>query len=318
MPDRSILDRLARGERLLLDGATGSELQHRGVNVSRGVSEDGSTLGAWSATAMGDAPEVVRAIHEDYMRIGADIVTANSYNTNRVQLRRAGLEHKMEEYSRLAVELAREARDKYNPRAYVAGAIAPLNRMPHGWDPKRIPPYDEQRREWGDQADVLARAGADLILIESMYSTPHLIPAVEAARATGLPVFLGMHARADGTMESGETMEQLAEALQDRMPDAILLMCSPPENISATLPKLRQVYGGPIGGYANLGYELRKNPKPLKESAPGQQYHLLNVRYSPEEYAGYVQDWLGMGAQIVGGCCASSPEHIAYLRPIVN
>ena len=314
MPDQSILSRLARGDRLLLDGATGSELQHRGVNVSKGVTADGTTLGAWSSTAMADAPEVVQAIHEDYLRVGADIITANSYNANRGQLRRAGLEDKMEEFSRQAILLARAARDKYNPQAYVAGSIAPLNRLPFGWDPARVPPEAELRREWGDQTKVLAEAGADLILIESMYAIFQLLPAVEAARATGLPVFLGIQAMPDGTMESGETMEDLVAALKGSPVDAILPMCSPPESISATLPKLRKAFAGPIGGYANLGYEKSEAPLDI----PGRQYHDLNVRCSPVEYTGYVKEWLGMGAQIVGGCCGSSPEHIALLRPIVK
>lgn len=314
MTPPDILPRLARGERLLLDGATGSELQHRGVNVSKGVSADGDVLGAWSATAMLDAPEVVRAVHEDYLRVGADIVTANSYNTNRGQLRRVGLEDRMEEFSRMAVELARAARDRYNPQAYVAGSIAPSNRMPYGWDPKRIPPVDELRREWGDQARVLAEAGADLILIETMWAIFQLAPAVEAARATGLPVFLGLHAALQGTMDSGETMEQLVEALQGNLPDAILLMCSPPEAISATLPRLRAAFAGPIGAYANLGYEKSDAPR----DNPARQYHRLRVRYSPHDYAAFVGDWLQMGAQVVGGCCGSSPEHIALLRPIVR
>src|SRR5262249_19284600 len=86
-------DRLARGDRLRLDGATGSELQRRGINVSRGVSAEGA-LGAWSGTAMEDAPAVVRAIHEDYLRVGAEVVTTNSYNTNRGQLARVGLAHR--------------------------------------------------------------------------------------------------------------------------------------------------------------------------------------------------------------------------------
>src|SRR5262249_26081845 len=76
MADHHLPARVARGDRRLLDGATGSELQHRGVSVSKGMAADGTVLGAWSATAMVDAPEVVRAIHEDYLRVGADIVTA--------------------------------------------------------------------------------------------------------------------------------------------------------------------------------------------------------------------------------------------------
>src|SRR5229473_2862804 len=100
MHTHDLLSRLRSGDRILLDGATGSELQRRGVNVSRGASVEGG-LGAWSATAMEDAPEVVRAVHEDYLRIGADLITANSYNANRGILGKVGLAHKMEEFSRL-------------------------------------------------------------------------------------------------------------------------------------------------------------------------------------------------------------------------
>jgi S-methylmethionine-dependent homocysteine/selenocysteine methylase len=314
MPSIDILSRLAAGDHLLLDGATGSELQHRGVNVSKGMASDGSVLGAWSATAMVDAPEVVRAIHEDYLRVGADIITANSYNTNRGQLRRVGMEDRMEEFSRLAIELARQARDKFNAQAYVAGSIAPTTRMPFGWDPKNIAPPAELLREWTDQSKVLAEAGADLILIETMTAIFQARAAVQAAKTTGLPVFLAVHPTVGGTMESGETMQQLVEALSDDPADSILLMCQPPEAVSATLPNLRQAFQGPIGAYANVGYG--KNSAPLDN--PARQYHELHVRCHPTEYADFVKTWLGMGAQIVGACCGSSPEHIALLRQIVK
>jgi methionine synthase I (cobalamin-dependent) len=308
-----IRSRLTVGGRLLLDGGTGSELQRRGINVSRGVSAaDGGTLGAWSATAMEDAPEVVRAIHEDYLRVGADVITANSYNTNRGQLATVGLSDRWEEFSRLAVKLACDARDRMNPVAYVAGSIAPTNRFPQGWDAGRVPPVDELRRDWGDQTSVLAEAGADLILIETMSAIFQLLPAIDAARTTGLPVFLGIHATPEGTLSSGETLEELVAELENREPDAILLMCRPPEHISAMLPALRAAFSGAIGGYANVGYE--KDPDPTRH-----QYHSVDQGYrTPVSYAEFCQEWLEMGAQIVGGCCGTTPEHIAAIRPFVN
>lgn len=311
--NQSIMSRLKNGERLLLDGGTGSELQRRGVDLSKGViAENAGTLGAWSATALIDAPEVVRTIHEDYLRVGADIVTANSYNANRGQLATVGAEDRTEELSHRAVSLAREARDRMNPDAYVAGSIAPTNRFPQGWDPSRVPPPEQLARDWGDQTAVLADAGADLILIETMSAIFQLLPAVDAARATGLPVFLGVHATPEGTMTSGETMEQLVEALADGMPDAILLMCRPPEYISATMPNLREAFFGPIGAYADVGYGRSHD-----ESA--RQYHTIEIgRNTPDRYAQYAEDWIQMGAQIIGGCCATTPEHIATLRPIVK
>jgi S-methylmethionine-dependent homocysteine/selenocysteine methylase len=304
---------LQQGDRLLLDGGTGSELQRRGVDLSKGVTlEDDGTLGAWSANALLDAPLVVRTIHEDYLRVGANIITANSYNSNRGQLASLGLADRMEDLSRLAVELALEARDRMNPNAYVAGSIAPTNRFPLGWDPDRVAPADELARDWGDQIEVLANAGSDLILIETMSAIFQLIPAVDAARATGLPVFLGIHATPEGTMTSGETMQQLVGALEGRMPDAILLMCRPPEDVSATLPNLRDAFSGPIGAYANTGYER-------SEDACAGQYHTIDVgANTPYRYAQFCEEWIQMGAQIIGGCCATTPEHIAALRPLVK
>ena len=316
MRTRDILGHLGGGGRILLDGGTGSELQRRGVNVSRGASVAGG-LGAWSGTAMEDAPEVVRAIHEDYLRAGAELITANSYNTNRGQLARAGLAHRMEEFSRQAVEVAREARDHLAPDAFVAGSIAPTTRFPTGWDPRRVAPVDELRQEWGDQVAVLANAGADLILIESMSAIFQLLPAVEAATASGLPVFLGIHATAAGTMTSGETMDELVAALGKHggRVDAILLMCSAPEAISATLPGLRAAYPGPLGAYANIGY--RKSGQ--EPRYPDIQYHAIDIgENTPERYAEHGRRWLEAGAQLVGGCCGTTPDHIAALRPVVK
>lgn len=316
LPSRDVLARLARGDRLLLDGATGSELQRRGVNVSKGASVEGG-LGAWSATAMEDAPEIIRAVHEDYLRAGADIITTNSYNTNRGILGKVGLAHKMEEFSRLAVEIARDARDRLAPQAFVAGSIAPTTRFPVGWDQKRVAPVEDLRREWGDQVTVLAKAGADLVLIESMSAIFQLLPAVEAAAHSGLPVFLGIHATPSGTTSNGETMAEVVRALETsgHRVDAILLMCSAPDVISATLPHLRAAVRGPIGAYANIGYRRANRPANYPET----QYHVLETsEHPPERYAEYGRRWLDMGAQIVGGCCGTTPEHIAALRPIIK
>ncbi|MGH9842380.1 MAG: homocysteine S-methyltransferase family protein [Blastocatellia bacterium] len=318
MHNHDIISRLQRGETILLDGGTGSELHRRGVNVSKGASAEGGA-GAWSAPAVEDASEVLREIHEDYLRVGADIITANSYNTNRGQLAHIGLAHKMEEFSRRAIDIAREARDAVAPHAFVAGAIAPTNRFPTGWDPARVPPATELEREWGDQVVALAAAGADLIVIESMRGVIHLLPAVKAATSSGLPVFLSVHCTVDGIMESGETMDELVKTLDANglKVDALLLMCSPPEAISATLPSLRAAFTGPIGAYANIGYQRAVTT--AAPSFPETQYHGINIgENTPEHYAEYARQWRAMGAQIIGGCCASTPEHIAALAPVVK
>src|SRR5579864_1503534 len=109
MPKRTITDRLQAGDMLLLDGATGSELGRRGVNVSKGSAE--GKLGPWSATANIDAPNMVRQVHEDYLRLGADIITSNNFWTSRPRLAMVGLADQWEEYTRAGGELAIDARN---------------------------------------------------------------------------------------------------------------------------------------------------------------------------------------------------------------
>ena len=302
MSKQDVLSRLAAGECLLLDGATGSELQKRGVNVSQGVTDSGN-LGAWSATAMGDAPEIVRQVHEDYLRIGVDIITTNSFWTNRPRLAMVGLADKMEAYTRLSAQIACAARDAINPAAYVAGGIAP-------------PGSGDLHREFTDQSTVLVEAGVDLMLVEYVGSIADCVTAVNAVAHTNLPIFLGIrHVTEEGKMQFGETVEQLAKALKGHPVDAILVMCSDPQAISATLPRLRAAYTGPIGAYANIGYE--RPPEGIE--TPDQQWHLIDIgEYTPERYAEYVQSWLEMGAQILGGCCATTPAHIKAIRPLMK
>jgi len=302
-------ERLAAGERLLLDGATGSELQLRGVNVSKGVSDSGR-LGAWSATAIGDAPDIVRAVHEDYLQAGADILTTNSFWTNSFKLGLVGLADRAEAYTRLAGKIAVQARDRVNPDALVAGGMAP----PHGGlepvDPVDLP------REFAMQARVLADAGVDLLLLEYIGYVDDCVAAVDAVAATGLPVVLGLrHVTPEGGMQAGESFEQLATALGGRRVDAILLMCTDPQTTTVCLARLRDAFAGPIGAYANIGYG-QADPATRQ---PGQQFHKIDTGdCTPQRYAEYGRTWLDLGAQIIGGCCATRPAHIAALRRMMD
>ena len=301
MPSRGIVDRLNAGKTLLMDGATGSELQRRGVDVSRGASK--GELGVWSATANLDAPEVVRAVHEAYYSVGADFVTSNSFWTSRPKLAMIGEEDRWEEYTRAAGELAVSARDAVNPEAYVAGGIAP-------------PRMGDLRAAFEDQARVLADTGVDLMLAEYVGSIEDSVISVEACATAGLPVFLGLcHLSDQGLMQHGETFADLAAALRGRGVDAVLLMCSPPEAISASLPRLRDAFDGTVGVYANVGYGT--NPK-FGES-PDELWHTLSDdKYPPDRYVEFAGEWKEMGAGIIGGCCATTPAHIEAIRSVVK
>ena len=319
MPGESIANRLAAGHRLLMDGGTGSELQRRGVDVLQGATAQ--RLGAWSGPANIDAPDVVSEVHRDYLKAGADIIISNSFWTNRHRLAPIGLGDEWERYARAAGQIAVEARDEQNPDAYVAGGIAtpcvepalPRARGNPGSDVESLG-RGKVRAMFSEVAKVLAGEGVDFILPEYIGHIEDAVVAIEGASEADLPVLLGMrHVTLDGTLQYGESFDDLAAALSDSGVAAILLMCSQPEEISAGLPRLRDAFDGPIGAYSQIGYRPiaplgdneSRDPLPANEN-------------SPARLAEFASDWLSMGAQIVGGCCATTPAHISAMREILD
>ena len=326
MPSQNITDRLQNGAYLLHDGGTGSELQRRGVNVLQGVSAK-SGLQAWSALANVEAADVVQQVHQDYLRVGADIITSNNFWTNPLRLEPLGLEDQWEAYARAAGEIALKARNTMNPEAYVAGGMAPpcLQSATGRSDPDVvIMGEDAFRNEFVDQARLLADLGVDLLLCEYVGHIADCVAAVDACAETGLPVLLGVcHIQSDGSMRYGEQLEDLAAALQGHSISGILLMCSDPEAISAGLPRLKNVYDGPVGGYPNIGYHPTAPVSPrgstVSEGRPGSDRDFLQIGdYYPARMAAFSQEWKDMGAQVIGGCCATGPEHIQAMASVLK
>lgn len=282
-------ERLAAGEVVLLDGATGTELQRRGVPMDDA---------AWSATALLTHPDAVRAVHEDYLRAGADVIVANTFSTGRPLLEKAGLADRFREMNLLAMRLAREARDAAaRGRAVaVAGSISV-------WDPPASPAA--ARAAFAEQAAVLAEGGADLVALEMMVSGAEAAVAVEAARGTGLPVWAGLSVRraADGgvvLLRDDEPLEDGLAALVPAHPDAILIMHSLPGVTGPALRLLRGAWEGPTGAYAHMG----------EFTMPEWRWVGLS---SPAEYAAEAEGWVALGARAIGGCCGLGPEYVEAL-----
>lgn len=322
MPSRNILDRLRSRECLLLDGGTGSELQRRGVDVLKGASAE-SGLQAWSATANIEAADVVQQVHQDYLRVGADLITSNNFWTSPTRLAPIGLADRWEEYARAAAGNALKARAAMNPEAYVAGGMAPpcLQRKTEGRDDPDVVVMGKEafHREFADHARLLADMGVDLLLAEYVGRIADCVAAVDACAETGLPVFLGVrHIQEDGSMQYGEKLEDLVAALEGHRVDAILLMCSQPEHLSVGLPYLKQAFAGPVGAYPNIGYRPTAPLAPRQEK-PGREGDFLQTGdYFPARLAVVAQEWKERGAQIIGGCCATGPEHIQAMRRVVK
>ena len=309
MPSQRIMDRLESGERLLMDGGNGSELEHRGADVRWGDDKDLADIWPWSATANLNFPEVVEQVHADYLRVGADIILSNSFWTNRIRMEPVGLGDRWEEYARAAIKLAVKARDAGNPEAYVAGSVATpsVSGFPRGTDKPKVSDVEALgeaglHKHFADVAKVLAEEGVDFMLPEWVGYVDDCVVAVDACASVGLPVFLGVRGISTdrGKLNTGESIEDLAAALKGHKVDAILLMCSLPDATTAGLPVLRQVFDGPVGVYPNAGYWFRE------------------TEYAPKRLAEYAANWAEMGAQIIGGCCGSGPEHIKAMRPVVK
>ena len=326
MTTHSIIDRLRSGETLLLDGGTGSELQRRGADV---LKEAEDQVKAWSATANIEYADVLRQVHSDYLRVGADIIISNNFWTTPTRLERIGERDNWRKYATAAIRNAVQARDAMRLQAYVAGGIAAPS-LQEGLSPGHIPVSDTRqlgveayRKEWADHAKLLANEGADVMFAEFMGFIEDSAVAVDGCAEAGLPVFLGVRRiRSDGTMNFGESLADLARALEGHPVDAVMIMCSNPENISVGLPILREAFAGPVGAYANLGYNPTaplSNRSTLVSHKPSNGEDIFqNAEYYPSRMAEFAGVWKSMGAQIIGGCCPSGPEHISAMRPVVK
>ncbi len=296
------LERLTRPRPLLLDGATGSELDRRAVDTS---------LPLWSARALLTAPEVLYQIHTDYLRAGAEIITSNTFRTHRRTLARAGLGERAEALTHQAVALARQAAANFTaggPR-FVAGSLSPLEDC---YSPHLVPPPAECDREHTEMAGWLAAAGADLILVETMNTIREAAAATRAARATGLPVLTSFVCTSDGRLFSGETVTEAVRAIAPLGGIGLLINCTPTPTILEPFRELRAAlarqtsHHPPILGlYANIGHT---------DTVKGWE---TTAEVTPLEHARLAANWLKLGANLIGGCCGTTPGHIAAVRPVM-
>ncbi len=163
--------------------------------------------------------------------------------------------------------------------------------------------------------------GVDAVWVEYVGFIADCVSAAAASAETGLPVFLGVrHIREDGNMQYEERLEDLATALEGSGVAGVLIMCTPPEQVSAGLPRLREAFDGCVGVYPNIGYQplAPLGPAEGEESQDEPGEILQPGDNTPESLAGFAGEWKAMGAQIIGGCCATGPEHIDAMRPAVK
>ena len=281
---------------VLLDGGVGQELHRRSTRPASPL---------WSVQVMMDEPELVEAVHLDFIAAGARIITMNTYTATPHRLVRAGKAGMFEALHTAAAAAATSARNRSGQAVRIAGCLPPLV---GSYRSDLTPPEEvclsDYRRIVSVQADHV-----DLFLCETMLSAAEARAATAAARESGKPVWAALSVDdADGTvLRSGEGVAEGAHAAVAAGAEAVLINCSCPETIAAAMPILAGI-GVPFGAYAN-GFVS------VSAMKPGGTVEVLEARddLDPPTYARHALQWVGAGATIVGGCCEIGPGHIAEL-----
>ena len=281
----------------LLDGGMGQELSRRSASPPTPL---------WSSEVLLGEPELVVALHREYIEAGADVLTLASYTATPERLARHGMAERFGELQDAALDAARRARDAAG-RADVrlAGSLPPLV---GSYRPDTTPAPDAALASYRRIVERQA-PGVDLLLCETMASIAEARAATTAALESGLSVWVALTVDDDrsGRLRSGESLADARAALEPLGIDALLLNCSTPEAIDAAWPALADATV-PTGAYANAFTSVAA-------LEPGGTVAVLEARtdLDPVAYAERAVRWVDGGASIVGGCCETTPAHLRAL-----
>jgi methionine synthase I (cobalamin-dependent) len=288
---------LSQPGKLILDGATGTELHRRGVDTG---------LPLWSANALLNDKDsnILRQIHVDYLNAGADIITTNTFRTHRRALAPSLHADDALALTRRAVEVARGAIESVNPASpkFIAGSISTLEDC---YRPDLVPSDDELRAEHSERVHHLIECGVDLILIETINTIREALMIAKLATITGTPVVVSFVCNKDGKLLSGESLTDATLELLPLGISAIGVNCGPTPNLMKPLTELQRSCGNdfPLIAYGNIGY------------ADDEVGWVNTDSEDPKAYCAHAADW---PAKIVGGCCGTTPEHIQLLRSAIH
>lgn len=284
---------------LLLDGGLATELRAAGVPLSPPW---------WTTRAVltEQKRRILRDLHKRFLASGARVLTANTFRCNLRTLRTAGLDAAgLGWMVHAAVSVALAARQHAGiGEELIAGSMAPVKDC---YRPDLVPGDDELRVEHRWLATELIRSGVDLILIETMNSLREARIALEQVLDVGGRAWVGFVCDG-GRLLSGEGLAEAAAAMEAGGAEAVLVNCTQPAETEACLAELRQACRGRIGAYPNLE----------DRTTVPQWTHVdraLPAALSPAEFGELVAKWRAeFGLDIVGGCCGTSPEHLAAAR----
>jgi len=293
MTEYEFLDRLDAGEVLVSDGATGTNLQEKGLPV-------GSAAEIWVL----ECPEAIQDLNRAFIDAGSDILLTCTFGGTKLRLSASSLEDKFEEINRKAIELTRQVGQGHD--VLVAGSIGPTGHM---LAPLGTVSVEEAEQNFREQARLLIEGGVDLIVIETQFDINEALAAIRGVRAvdTNVPLVCSFsYDRGIRTM-MGVKPEDMAAQIGEMPVDVLGVNCgrSLSENLEV-LTHLQAVTDKPIWFKPNAGL-------PETDDEGNATYSVL-----PVEMGALVPGWLEAGARIVGGCCGTSPAHLAEIARAVR
>lgn len=273
---------------LFLDGAYGTEFfkrGHKGLIESLNISK----------------PEVVEELQRDYIKAGADILLTNTFSANRVKLRSHGFESDLEKINYKAVEIAKSVCQG----KFVFGDISSTGIFVKPFGEISL---DEAYEIFKEQTSILIQAGVDGIIIETMSDLKELKAAILAVRdlSDEIPLIAHMTFEEDGKSVTGTSVEIFATLMNDLDVDVVGMNCSlEPKQMLSVFKRLAKYSKKPLSVEPNAGKPFLENGK-------------LSYRTTPEEFAVYMADFVELGANIIGGCCGTSPDHIKVMTKYIG
>lgn len=275
---------------LLFDGGMGSELYNRGIFFNKCFEELNLS-----------SPELIKLVHTDFVKAGADVIETNTFGANRIKLKRDLLSDKVYDINYAGAKLAAESADG---NIYTAGAVGPLGVQIEPLGPLSL---EDTKEIFKEQLQGLVDGGVDLIIFETFIYTNELIQAVKAAREIcSLPIIAEITIDEDCSSLTGSPIESIIQDLTETGADIIGANCTVgPQIMLNWLEKARNLTSLPISIMPNAG-----KPK----SVDGRNFYIA----TPDYFGEYARHFINAGANIIGGCCGVSPDHIKKMRQAVS
>ena len=284
------IEKMNSGRCLLIDGATATEMERRGVPQLKN---------AWNGGGALSHPNILKDIHKSYILSGAKVIISNTFATCKHTLEDAGEAHNFCALNTAGVKLARAARSELGKKnILVAGGISYWS-----FTGKR-PNLEQLRLNISEQAHILANAGAELIMLEMMVDIERMMVTLEAALETQLPVWVGLSCKKNEHKKmcllNGDLLENAVKSPKHTSVDLISIMHTDVGHVDDCLDILSRDWQGLKGVYAHSGRMI------------GSEWTFNDV-ISKEQYSEFVSNWLKRGINLVGGCCGITTEHMHYV-----